>query len=254
LFAWLKVKPVDPETKEKIPNEDNSHEPNSPPQALARKPEAPKPISNQQHSNNKRAKIHPYLKFAVSVFTMLAVVWFACEARKQRIAAEETNVENRNNLANQTRPWVAVVDPANFDTSHGPTLKFDIWLTNYGQSPAIVVLTPFKLIHIRQGRPADFNEHNVCSRVGKSKAMLEKAVETNNPTEIVFPTKEGTTKREIWTESDGITPNGNYNFLIGCIAYRGPLGGPYYTRVIYRLEPAYISAPKPIRVLTGAPC
>jgi hypothetical protein len=103
LCAWLKIKPIDPKPEEKYPRENRPHE---------KKPVPPtgvmesKTIKTETHKNGtqpKRGKVHPYLKVGVNVLTLVAVTWYACEAKKQRVAMEDTfkEVQKQTTLQRQ---------------------------------------------------------------------------------------------------------------------------------------------------------
>jgi hypothetical protein len=89
-LAWLKIKPVDPKTEDKCPNNDARHENESvkPTDTPELNTIGTKPDQNETQATT--GKVHPYLKFGVNVLTLLAVIWYACEARKQRVTMDNT--------------------------------------------------------------------------------------------------------------------------------------------------------------------
>lgn len=90
LFARVKIKPVNAETEEKYPRDNATHKEKPLPSIVTKELGTAKAKAEKNDAQFKRGKIHPYLKFGVNVLTLLAVAWYANEARRQRVAMEET--------------------------------------------------------------------------------------------------------------------------------------------------------------------
>jgi hypothetical protein len=103
LFAWLKVKPIDPQTKEVNSNKNTGHTPQKPAPVLASESCIPKTVCHQEEAATERRKVPDWLKFVVNVLTLAAVTWYACEARKQRVAMDHTfeQVQKQTTLQRQ---------------------------------------------------------------------------------------------------------------------------------------------------------
>jgi hypothetical protein len=87
--------------------------------------------------------------FVVNVLTLLAVVWYACEARKQRIAMDNTfdEVKKQTTTAHDSlvlgnRPWVHekifhIAKPLEFTVNGEASIIISGTLENLGHSPAL---------------------------------------------------------------------------------------------------------------------
>jgi hypothetical protein len=96
LSAPLKNKPINDQADEKHPGDTPARE---------ERPWSPLLEANadQNDARQNGRKAHPYLKFGVNVLTLLAVVWYAWEARQQRVTMDNTfkQVQQQNNLMQQ---------------------------------------------------------------------------------------------------------------------------------------------------------
>jgi hypothetical protein len=92
-LAYLKIKPVDSQRKQINSETDTTHGPSKPIPVLASEPRVPQTVSHYEKPSEKRSKVPDWLKFVVNVLTLAAVVWYACEARKQRVAMDNTFTE-----------------------------------------------------------------------------------------------------------------------------------------------------------------
>ena len=96
LSALLKNQPINDQADEKHPGDTPARE---------EQPWSP-PVEAKTDNNDAQQtvrKVHPYLKFGVNVLTLLAVVWYASEARKQRVTMDSTfkQVQQQTNLMQQ---------------------------------------------------------------------------------------------------------------------------------------------------------
>jgi hypothetical protein len=102
-LSYLKIKPINPKTKENYPHDNARHESKPLTPVLTNELKTIKPESDKPNTHKKRKKVHAYLKFGINVLTLLAVVWYACEARKQRVAMDRTfhQVQQQTTLMRQ---------------------------------------------------------------------------------------------------------------------------------------------------------
>jgi hypothetical protein len=158
--------------------------------------------------------------------------------------AESANADTRGAMETQTRPWIGIDgDPLDIEPN-GPGIRFKLRLINYGQSPAVGVANSpsFALVHSKDYSSRLFDRYNICPQTSK----VTDDVQRRGNVDIVFPGVNGIITQNVWAQATELSNPTNYNILIGCIVYRGPLGGPYYSRVIYGIS-EYITGLSPFR-------
>jgi len=189
LLAWLKVKPVDPQTKEVNSNKNTGHTPHEAAPVLASESGIPKPISHQEEATAKRRKVPGWLKFVVNVLTLAAVTWYACEARKQRVAMDNTfeQVQKQTTLARQqlvgTQAAVVVInDYPGIESPQTNQYGFDIGFRNDGHVIAsnVEVLLTVRRETVHGAKPVgepwhcDFGLSPIApTKVGEHQCFLE---------------------------------------------------------------------------------
>jgi len=145
LLAWLKIKPVDAKTKEKHPRKNAGHEKKPLSPVVTNKLEAVEPLTDKNGTEHKRHKVHPYLKFGVSVLTLFAVIWYACEARKQRVTMDNTfrQVANQTTLMRQQLAGTqgAIIDQSRLMPGMNAQKEAQIIFANFGHVNAHVSAT-----------------------------------------------------------------------------------------------------------------
>lgn len=103
LLSWLKIKPVDSQAKEVSPNKNASYAPKESALILTSKLSISKAVPHQEGTAKVRYKVPGWLKFVINFLTLIAVGWYAYEARKQRVAMENTfnQVQQQTTLMRQ---------------------------------------------------------------------------------------------------------------------------------------------------------
>lgn len=101
--------------------------------------DAPKPNSHEDQSKKQRKKVPVWLKFTVNLLTLAAVIWYAYEARKQRISTDNTLSEIQKQTKLMTTqevgtygasiyidgPWITVIgDDFDYFQNGGLGLSF----------------------------------------------------------------------------------------------------------------------------------
>jgi hypothetical protein len=164
------------------------------------------------------------------------------QAGVEQTARLANNTAGANTLAaqameNQSRPWIAIEDPTDV-TTIGPSLHFRAKLVNYGQSLAVRVVhtEKFGLFRGKVAPRSWFETYKICPE------PVDVSENIGKDADIVFPGKDAAVTQEV-DAVDLVSPPAeptlispaSYNLLYGCIAYRGAIGGPYYTKVIYHI-------------------
>jgi hypothetical protein len=174
----------------------------------------------------------------------------ADQVKKLQAGVAEQQAANnlaRQSLEAQTRPWVEIEgEPRNVEVG-SISIRFALKLRNYGQSPArgIPYRQQFWLIMPGGGpEPVLFDMYRVCQQSDEDMSNL---FQVTGLMKTILPGPEGITQDAI-----GEVPRTpfihreppptllDYNMLIGCVAYRGPHGETYHTRVIYGVHIAEI--------------
>jgi hypothetical protein len=159
------------------------------------------------------------------------------EIAKLANATQESNKVARQATEAQTRPWIDVEGiPEIVDTSAGlsnsspyTSVLFNIRLRNYGNSPAVLEQPPFVLMDFSKPVNEFFDHSNVCNK-HESRILS-----------TIFPNAAPITRGVYANTVESTSPvrpleDRRWTFLGGCIVYKGSNGGgPYYTRVIYRV-------------------
>jgi len=178
--------------------------------------------------------------------------WAAAEAMKGQVKAAVTgNGLIQQATEAQTRPWVLIDgDPTDAAAIGEFEFTFKITLRNFGQSPAIVPNDPvFDLVNrynARLPKQQLFDEFNTCAKADK--ALGDKLTPSNFLT-VVAPGKDGSVFQTIHAsvarpDNMGASiPFAGVEFMLGCIAYRGPRGDTYHTRVIYEVSTHVFNEP-----------
>src|SRR5271166_2012265 len=108
LFAYLRIKPANNQTKEVNATQDSDHTPRGTAPILASKSIKPETVSHQADATHKRRKVPDWLKFLVNVLALMALVWYAWEAKRQRVAMDKTLNLQTQQLANTQAAIVRV--------------------------------------------------------------------------------------------------------------------------------------------------
>lgn len=171
----------------------------------------------------------------IAFFALVALAVNAFMIHRQLSAAEDANKIARQAMETQTRPWVGIDgDPFDMQVTES-NITFKLNLRNYGQSPALgVSSTPwFVITHTKDFTSRVFDRYTICSRAG-SRAQTQ----PSGNVEIIFPGKDESVTQKVYPAPDRnfkLDPSDDSLTLVGCIAYLGSLGGPYYTRVVYKI-------------------
>jgi hypothetical protein len=148
-LAWLKIKPVNPQTKEVYPHGNIAHCPKETCPASATESCIPESVSHHEKSPKKKHKVPNWVKFVVNVLTLAAVTWYAVEAWKQRRAMGNMLIQTRRQtilLQQQTQAALEAVIMKQFmiaGRQNKPYLR--IVLTNRGRVAASSVRADFQL-------------------------------------------------------------------------------------------------------------
>lgn len=169
--------------------------------------------------------------------TAAIVAIYTTVAAFQWCAMNKANTLARKAIEAQTRPWLGIDGPLQDvkPDGDGNIGEFSMSLRNYGKSPAIVSGQPrFIMAGYSSPHGDELDYYKVCDKAdailaqqGGGKYLL-----------TVFPDESGTPQSER-VRIDRIPGTNEYfakeHILMGCIAYNGPDGGLYHTRVIYQV-------------------
>ena len=178
---------------------------------------------------------------------VIAASIYATIAAVQAGLLQTANKQAKKQWEAERRPWVGIDSVPEIDTFsviNSPkffvNLRFDLVVRNYGQSPAILSGTPYFMLS-SLGKP----EPRFWVMEGKSDICNHFEPLPGGPPgtpRIPIPVFQGApdtlhiSVSEIVTDQEPpISDRELYTFLSGCIVYNGPTGGPYKTRVIYRV-------------------
>jgi hypothetical protein len=244
-LAYLKIKPIDAN----VAQNHSKQTPDETPQAVApintgqlRMPE----VDSNKSADTKRAKVPDLLKFVVNFLTLLAVVYYASEARKQRVATEETNTLTGKALANSkeqlritVRPWVGPIQevvslkstPVQFDSKGNASISYQLPVQNFGSIPAQNVMPSAQLVVTNNLKRVLEAEAVACGGNRKSDPRIGF---------VLFPqgimTGEG---GSFYEQSKMIIPGNSDGkvtvFMVSCTTYRDQFGCSYGTKATYRL-------------------
>jgi hypothetical protein len=168
------------------------------------------------------------------------------ETAKLATAAINANTIANRSLEAQTRPWIGidgvpeVIETRVSNSPPGKSVIFNLKLRNYGSSPALTARPAFAVIEdAGTARITLFDQYEMCPRADED-------LTENNPRRVitsVFPGIDASITQEVVaaskpSEYQPATPpeSTRFSLLIGCIAYKGPAGGPYHMKVLYSIE------------------
>jgi hypothetical protein len=116
ISSRLQIKSVYSQIKEVNSNSDIGKTPEIPAPRIAPELAVPETVSHQEKSRTKRNKVPDWLKFFVNLATLTAVIWYACEARKQRVAMDNTftQIQQQTTLMRQQLVGTqgAIIEPS----------------------------------------------------------------------------------------------------------------------------------------------
>ncbi|HKW65460.1 MAG TPA: hypothetical protein VJN89_23115 [Candidatus Acidoferrum sp.] len=167
------------------------------------------------------------------------------ETSRLASAAQDANGISKQAMENQTRPWIGIEgDPqlTSFRITPAGILRmtFDFVVRNYGQSPAILAGTPhFILSDLVKPEPRMWvvnGKQDVCDYGEPLPGGPRGAPRFPQP---VFQGSASIhhifVDQTLTAQDPPFSDLQLYTFLSGCIVYSGTIGGPYKTRVIYRV-------------------
>jgi hypothetical protein len=162
----------------------------------------------------------------------------AAQAKATNTLAEQARRSaniGAQSLESQTRPWITIDGDFQEITSDASasdvTVRFTLKLRNYGQSPALLINhQQFKLVTTGIPRPSLLDQYKVCD---EADGALARGTTQRGFMDIVFPGPDSMVPQSIGIIAPEQPPA---NAMISCIAYRGPNGGPYHTRLIYSVQ------------------
>ncbi len=176
---------------------------------------------------------------------MFFVLAYASVAIFQWCEMQKANRISQDSLEAQTRPWVLIEgDPSNISATENE-VTFELKLRNYGPNPAFISAGQvFNLTLEIRPKIAAFDYLEVCKRADD---LISKTPYLN----IIPPKTEGITQLVHATRGQSNARlGGNPYYMYGCLAYRGPNGRIYHTRVVYRVQ-AHDSGPGAPRIYTA---
>ncbi|MBI3478255.1 MAG: hypothetical protein HY010_21200 [Acidobacteria bacterium] len=187
-------------------------------------PEAEQAEKRKQHNDSHTVQI--WLTVGTWL-TFIAAAVYAGIAAKQWSTAKDQ-------LEATSRPWIEMV--GNFPNPKSME-GFDVILTNHGNSPAIVAGWPhFTLGDLLKKEPRMWTVNggkDVCDYVERMPGVEGPEGWTRFPIPI-FPKAP----KEIIAQVGQGFPHSSpvlYDYLSGCVIYKGPTGKVYKTRIIYHI-------------------
>lgn len=184
-----------------------------------------------------------YITFSLELLGLLVLCIYAgytikiyCANKKSADAAFQAAVTAGKQLEVSTRPWIEV-EPmfSNPKSLNG----FYVILTNHGNSPAILGGMPhFVLGDLNKGEARMWTQppggKDVCDYVERMPGVdgVEGWARFPIP---VFQNRPLKLQPAIGTGNPHTNSRDMYDYLSGCVVYRGASGGPYKTRVIYHI-------------------
>jgi hypothetical protein len=161
---------------------------------------------------------------------------------EQVTAARQANKLTRESMELQARPWLTIEGPfTNIQTARlhdrptSMTISFDWKIRNYGTSVATLSRPQFTIIEGGCQKAGCFRQFDQCPEADE----YLRGEETQF-VNAVFPGADGVISRNDAVQSaqsDAPLVRSPFNYLIGCIAYRGGVTQTiYHTRFVYQLD------------------